>query len=137
MKNFRTYKLSIEFFHEIDGLRMPHFLKEQLERAASSITLNLAEGSGKRTSKDQRKFYFQAFGSYKECKAIIELTKHKNHKINAKLEILGSHLWNLIQFHNTQTKLQNINPKHQPSTGQHPTANNSLQPKDSKDSSSS
>lgn len=100
MNEFRTYQLSVTFFHDIEQLSIPAFLKDQLLRAASSITLNLAEGSGKRTSKDQRKFYYQAYGSYKECKAIIDLTKYHNTRINKNLDILGAHLWKLIKYHN-------------------------------------
>jgi len=48
-----------------------------LERASSSVPLNLAEGYGKLTRKDQRKFFHQSFGSLRECQAIIEL--HPNY----------------------------------------------------------
>ena len=33
-------------------------LKDQFKRAASSIVLNLAEGSAKPTAKDRKKFYY-------------------------------------------------------------------------------
>jgi len=98
MKNFKTYHLSVDFFHELSNVKIPFYLQDQLYRAASSITLNLAEGSGKRTAKDQKKFFYQAYGSYKECKAIFDLMNIKNKNLESKLEILGAHLWKLVQY---------------------------------------
>ena len=46
-KNFRTYQLSVEYYHHAIDLQLPRHLKDQMARAASSVTLNLAEGSGK------------------------------------------------------------------------------------------
>ncbi len=100
MKNFKTYQLSIDLFHEFRKLKMPAFLHDQLLRASSSVALNLAEGSGKRTPKDQRKFYYQAYGSLRECKAILELMKIKDEKLLASVELVGAHIWKLISYYN-------------------------------------
>ncbi|MBX7138295.1 MAG: four helix bundle protein, partial [Oligoflexia bacterium] len=42
-------------------------------RATLSIALNLAEGRGKPTRKDQLRFFSIAFGSVRECQAILIL----------------------------------------------------------------
>jgi four helix bundle protein len=47
-------------------------LADQLRRAALSIPLNVAEGSGKPTERDARKFYAIARGSALECAAIMD-----------------------------------------------------------------
>jgi len=73
MKHLRTYNLAVQFFREVKTTQLPCHLKDQLMRASSSIVLNLAEGTGRRTMKDQRKFFYNAFGSTKECQAIIEI----------------------------------------------------------------
>ena len=47
-------------------------LADQLRRASLSIPLNIAEGSGKTTGADQRRFYAMARGSAMECAAIVD-----------------------------------------------------------------
>lgn len=47
-------------------------LADQLRRASVSISLNIAEGSGKTTGVDQRRYYAIARGSAMECAAIID-----------------------------------------------------------------
>ncbi len=49
--------------------------KDQLERAAFSIMLNIAEGSGRFTKPDKRNFYIIARGSTFECVAIFDYLK--------------------------------------------------------------
>ena len=48
-------------------------LSQQLRRAVVSISSNISEGCGKRTSKDFAQFLYNAFGSVKEveCQLII------------------------------------------------------------------
>jgi four helix bundle protein len=47
-------------------------LADQLRRASLSIPLNIAEGSGKTTGPDGRRFYAMARGSAMECGAILD-----------------------------------------------------------------
>jgi len=49
------------------------YLAEQLQRAATSIVLNIAEGAGEFSDKDKSRFYRIARRSAAECAAILEV----------------------------------------------------------------
>ena len=97
MKNFRTYNIAVEFYHSTQTLKLPHHLKDQLDRASSSIVLNLAEGSGRYTAKDQRKFFSIALGSLRECQSILDLASDEEDKSQIIADSLGAHIYRLIQ----------------------------------------
>ena len=73
MKLFRTYQLAVTFYKATAHLRLPTHLKDQLQRSASSVVLNLAEGSGKQTAAEQRRYFLIAFASVRECQANLVL----------------------------------------------------------------
>lgn len=78
--NFRkldVYQTAIRFLPIAVGIAdslPPRYaaMADQLRRASLSIPLNIAEGSGKSTGPDQRRFYSIARGSVMECAAIID-----------------------------------------------------------------
>ena len=47
--------------------------KEQLDRASTSIALNIAEGNGKFSAKDRSRFFEVARGSALECAACLDV----------------------------------------------------------------
>jgi four helix bundle protein len=53
-------------------------LADQLRRAIISVPLNIAEGAGKPTDKDRRRFNAIARGSAMECGAVLDLLKLQN-----------------------------------------------------------
>ena len=59
-----------EFCEELKGHR---HAKDQLIRASQSIPLNIAEGNGKATDGDRRRFFEIARGSALECAAIQDV----------------------------------------------------------------
>ena len=80
MKNFRTYQLSIQFNRATSKVSVPGHLRNQLLRAASSVTLNLGEGypwagPGRIQKGDQRRFFEIALGSLRECQACFALSE--------------------------------------------------------------
>ena len=97
MKNFRTYQLAVEFYKKSKKLNLKGNLKNQFERASSSIALNLAEGSGKFSSKDKCRFYKIAFGSLRECQSILTITENEESDLYNNLDILGASLYKLIK----------------------------------------
>ena len=52
--------------------------RDQLKRAAFSIPLNIAEGVGRKSKPDRRRFYVMAIGSAFECVAILDQFKTLN-----------------------------------------------------------
>jgi four helix bundle protein len=46
-------------------------LADQLRRAASSVHLNIAEGWGRRTPRDRKRFYTEAWASLQEVEAAL------------------------------------------------------------------
>ena len=53
-------------------------VKDQLDRASTSIPLNIAEGNGKYTSKDRCRFFDIAYGSVLECAAGLDILVAKS-----------------------------------------------------------
>lgn len=75
---------------------MPYaILKDQFDRARLSIPLNLAEGSGKPTRRDRRRFYAISLGSLRETTALLEIIG--NRTLDSLSDVLAAHIYRLIQ----------------------------------------
>jgi len=105
LSDFKTFNLSVEFHKIIKTLNVSYYLKDQLLRASSSISLNLAEGSGKFGEKDQRKSFIHAMGSLREVQAILILEDLQNSDTAKQADILGGYIYKLIR------SKEPINPK--------------------------
>ena len=97
MENFRTFNLAADFYRQCRKLPLKGHLKDQLLRAAMSIALNLAEGRGKPTTKDQLRFFHIAMGSLRECQAFLIIAERKGSAEWRMLDYLGASLYRLIQ----------------------------------------
>jgi four helix bundle protein len=72
-----VYQLALDFLVYADGLirKLPrgraHFA-DQFGRAALSVVLNIAEGAGKVSAADKRRYYLTARGSATEAAALLD-----------------------------------------------------------------
>ena len=77
-----VYQASIEFVSWADALieSLPKSLavRNQLDRASTSVSLNIAEGNGKFTEADRCKYFDIARGSALECAACLDVLMAKN-----------------------------------------------------------
>jgi len=53
------------------------FIANQLNRAILSISTNIAEGNGRFSAADRRRFFGMARGSVQECVPLLELAKRR------------------------------------------------------------
>ena len=73
-----VYQLALKFHIGVMTLlpkRESPTLRDQLERASISIILNIAEGAGRRTTPDRRRYFVIAQGSTYECAAILDILR--------------------------------------------------------------
>lgn len=96
MKSFRTLDLAIEFYRMVEKVEGNSNLKDQLLRAASSISLNLSEGNARGSAKDKRNFFQNAYASLRECQTALKLMKVDDNHINDFADKLGGYLYRLI-----------------------------------------
>ena len=62
-----------DFALEVVAKRALQKLSDQLDRASISAVLNLAEGAGRSTPRDQARHYAMSRGSAFECLAVLDL----------------------------------------------------------------
>lgn len=75
-----VYTAALEFLALANGIvedlpRGRSYLADQLQRAATSITLNIAEGAGEYSPKDKSRFYRMARRSGTECAAVLDVCR--------------------------------------------------------------
>jgi four helix bundle protein len=97
LKNFRTYHLAVEFYQLCSNISLERHLKDQLNRAASSVALNLAEGSGRSSAREQKRFFDIAMGSLRESQAVLDLAPNSAAVARTCGDRLGANLFCLIQ----------------------------------------
>ena len=73
-----VYQMSLQFITWtlplLEKLPPNAAVRSQLDRASTSIPLNIAEGNGKFTSADRCRFFDNARGSAVECSACLDVT---------------------------------------------------------------
>jgi four helix bundle protein len=87
-----VYQQSISFVAWVtdllESLPKSMAVHDQLDRASTSVPLNIAEGNGKSTPKDRCKFFDTARGSALECAACLDVLVAKR-KIDSEMAAIG------------------------------------------------
>ena len=96
LKNFRIFNASVNFYRECKKVKLSHELRDQLVRASSSVSLNIAEGYGRINIRDKKRFYKIALGSLRECDAIFQLADISSPDLLALLDHIGGGLFKVI-----------------------------------------
>ena len=95
--NFGTFDSAVTFYRSSRSIILPSHLKDQFDRAASSIVLNLAEGAGRTGRADSARFFSIAMGSVRECQAILDLSTTDQSEAVHQADSLAAHLYRLLQ----------------------------------------
>lgn len=69
----KARKLNKSVFLLLQNTKFDRVIRDQLSRASTSILLNIAEGSGRFSRRDQRKFFIIARASGMECIALFDV----------------------------------------------------------------
>jgi four helix bundle protein len=111
-KSFQLNKLIYKYIK--DSSDLPGYVKNQLGRASLSIMLNIAEGVGKKTSKDKKNFLVISRGSTLECAALIQFLRSENElpenlglEISSGLEEISKMLFAMIK--NLEKEINSVN----------------------------
>jgi four helix bundle protein len=92
-----VYQKSVDFADQVCVVteqfsRGYGFLVDQLNRAALSISANIAEGNGRFTKADRKNFFIISRGSVQECVPLLELARRRSLIDEAKHAELKSQL---------------------------------------------
>ena len=105
-ERFEAYQLAIQFTHLalqcLDEMQPGNAnLRDQLRRAAFSIPLNIAEGTGKNGRSDRLRFYSIARGSAMECAAICDIMGIVDTRLLPKTELAKANLKSIVNILST------------------------------------
>ena len=93
-QKLEVYQLALRYVDNVYGLseKLPQRerfnLSSQIERAATSIVLNIAEGSTGQTNPEQNRFLGLALRSYLETIACLDLIEHRSYLTASELSPL-------------------------------------------------
>lgn len=109
-ENLEVYQRALNFVEAIENLvkdlkgKASYGLLDQLQRAALSIPLNIAESTGRWHKGEKRQFFWISRGSVFECVPVLQIL-HRKHLITdeqfsgyyEQLEVIAKMLTNLIK----------------------------------------
>lgn len=105
-EKLQAYRLSVDYWEIAINIikEIPKgnsILIDQLKRAASSISLNIAEGYGRSEDKDRKHFFSIARGSAMECAAISDLVLKLEPELETKIDYSKKILLSIVKILST------------------------------------
>jgi len=101
-EKLRVYQEALRFASSAETLleraKKSSALHDQLDRARTSILLNIAEGNGRYTAADRRRFFDMARGSALECAACLDLLTAKNLISKTELQVNKESLEKIVSM---------------------------------------
>ncbi|MGZ0655228.1 four helix bundle protein [Coraliomargarita sp. W4R72] len=120
-EKLNVYQRSLDFVEFADALLelLPKSLAvhSQLDRASTSIPLNIAEGNGKFTSKDRCRFFDIARGSALECAAALDVSFRKKRIESEQAEQGNAILVDVVSLLVGLIRSQNVDRVHEEPAG--------------------
>ncbi len=81
------------------GFSRPNwYVADQLNRASLSVALNIAEGTGRATVADKRRFLVMARGSVHECVALLDVCERRKLLVDPDRAELTQHLISIAKM---------------------------------------
>ncbi len=119
-EKLNVYQNSLDFVEWVDKKILSGKKKlsvyDQINRASTSIPLNIAEGNGKYSSKDRCRYFDIAMGSELECVSCLDVLHMKNllesiikNEGKEKLRVIVSVLIGLIKSNSNRTYVEAVN----------------------------
>jgi four helix bundle protein len=100
--NFHTLELAIELHQKVMKIHLPGFRSDQILRSSQSVALNLAEGAGRFTKNEKRRFYRIAYGSLKETIVLLRLANVQDQGTLHLADRVGASVYKLIRSLNNR-----------------------------------
>ena len=101
-EKLRVYQEALQFASMVEAfwerIKKSAAIYDQLDRARTSILLNIAEGNGRYTAADRCRFFDMARGSVLECAACLDLLAVKNLIAKTELETGKASLGKIVSM---------------------------------------
>jgi four helix bundle protein len=101
-EKLEVHRMSLAFLVWLEPVlqKLPKSLAvvDQLDRASTSIPLNIAEGNGKFTGPDRCRFFDIARGSALECAAALDVLRSKSRCVEADILPGKDQLWSIVSM---------------------------------------
>ncbi|MBY0471695.1 four helix bundle protein [bacterium] len=88
--------LRLALYRQVETIQARSSLREQLLRASESVVLNIAEGAGRTSKRDQARIYAIALGSVREVQAVFDLINLENPQAIKLADHIAACLYRLI-----------------------------------------